>query len=141
MYNLYTVVLKDTESSVHIETDDLISIVVIGVIMLVLAIGIINAFIREMKKRKQLLKDFEKPIELSPITEVDAVVVKKKCFVKSCGTKMPESVREFYLTFSTFSGEYKRYSVSEELYLSVDEGVSGTIALVDDEFFDFYFEG
>ena len=140
MYNLYTVVMKDTESSAHMETYDLIAIVVISVIMLALVIGIINAFVREMKKRKQLLKEFEKDVELSPITEVDAVVAKKECFVKSYGTKMPESVREFYLTFSTFSGEHKRYSVSEELYLSVEEGVSGTIALVDNQFFDFYFE-
>lgn len=139
VYNLYTVVLNNTESSAHIETDDLVAIVVIGVIMLALVVGIICAFLREMKKRKQILKEFEKPIELSPITEVDAVVVKKECCVKTYGLKMPESVKEFYLTFSTFSGESKRFSVNEELYLSVDEGVSGTIALVDDELFDFYF--
>ncbi|MBQ9920134.1 MAG: hypothetical protein IJO49_04855 [Clostridia bacterium] len=132
--------MKDTESSAHMETDDLIAIVIISVIMMALVIGIINAFVREMKKRKQLLKEFEKDVELSPITEVDAVVTKKECFVKSYGTKMPESVREFYLTFSTFSGEHKRYHVSEELYLRVEEGISGTIALVDNQFFDFYFE-
>ncbi len=132
--------MKDNDSSVNIETDDLVAIVVIGIIMLALAIGIINAFVREMKKRKQLLKELENPVELSPIIEVDAVVTKKECFVKSYGIKIPETVKEFYITFSTFSGEYKRFSVSEELYLSVDEGVVGSIALVDNRFFDFYFE-
>lgn len=132
--------MKDSDSSVNIETDDLVAIVVIGIIMLALAIGIINAFIREMKKRKQLLKELENPVELSPIIEVDAVVTKKECFVKSYGIKIPETVKEFYITFSTFSGEEKRYSVNEELYLSVEEGVVGSIALVDNRFFDFYFE-
>lgn len=132
--------MKDSDSSMNIETDDLVAIVVIGIIMLALAIGIINAFIREMKKRKQLLKELENPVELSPIIEVDAVVTKKECFVKSYGIKIPETVKEFYITFSTFSGEEKRYSVNEELYLSVEEGVVGSIALVDNRFFDFYFE-
>ena len=132
--------MKDSDSSVNIETDDLVAIVVIGIIMFALAIGIINAFIREMKKRKQLLKELENPVELSPIIEVDAVVTKKECFVKSYGIKIPETVKEFYITFSTFSGEEKRYSVNEELYLSVEEGVVGSIALVDNRFFDFYFE-
>lgn len=55
-----------------------------------------------------------------------SVVVNKESFVKTYGTKMPESVKEFYLIFSTFSGEYKRYSVSEELYFLADEVVLGT---------------
>ena len=53
---------------------------------------------------------------------------------------MPETRKEFYITFSTFTGETKCYSVSEELYLSVDEGTAGTIAIMNDQFFDFYFE-
>jgi hypothetical protein len=82
----------------------------------------------------------EEDVEMAPITEIDARVLKKECYVRSYGVKMPETRNEFYITFSTFTGEIKRYSVSEELYLSVEENTVGTIAIVNDMFFDFYFE-
>lgn len=87
-----------------------------------------------------MLEELEKPLEEAPITEINASVIKKECFVKTYGTKIPETIKEFYITFSTFTGETKRYSVSEELYVSVDEGIVGTIAIMNDKFFDFYFE-
>lgn len=87
-----------------------------------------------------MLEELEKPLEEAPITEINASVIKKECFVKTYGTKIPETIKEFYITFSTFTGETKRYSVSEELYVSVDKGIVGTIAIMNDKFFDFYFE-
>ena len=110
------------------------------VVILGFAFCLVKVIINSVKTRKKALKELEEEVEPAPITEIEATVVKKECRVKTYGTKMPESRKEFIITFSTFTGEIKRYLVSEELYLAVDEGTAGTIALVNDLFFDFYFK-
>ena len=110
------------------------------IVILGFAFCLVKVIIYSIKARKKALKELEEAVEPAPITEVEATVLKKECRVKTYGTKMPESRKEFIITFSTFAGEIKRYLVSEELYLAVDEGTAGTIALVNDLFFDFYFK-
>ncbi len=110
------------------------------VVILGFAFCLVKVIINSVKSHKKALKELEEPVEMAPITEIEASVLKKECGVRTYGVKMPESRKEFYITFSTFTGEIKRYSVSEELYLAVDEGTVGTVALVNDQFFDFYFE-
>ena len=140
MINLFTQITENGKTVTYYETSDYITFAVFGLIFLVLAVFIIKIIKSSIKSRKEMLEELEKPLEDAPITEINARVLKKECFVKTYGTKMPETKKEFYITFSTFTGETKCYSVSEELYLSVDEGTVGTIAIMNDNFFDFYFE-
>lgn len=111
-----------------------------SVVILGFAFCLVKVIINSVKSHKKALKELEEPAEMAPITEIEASVLKKECGVKTYGTKMPETRKEFYITFLTFTGETKRYAVSEELYLAVEEGTVGTVALVNDRFFDFYFE-
>jgi hypothetical protein len=110
------------------------------IVILGFAFCLVKVIINSVKTHKKALKELEEAVEPAPITEIEATVVKKECSVRTYGVKMPVSCKEFYITFSTFTGEIKRYGVSEELYLAVDEGTAGTIALVNDLFFDFYFK-
>lgn len=140
MNYLFTQITENGKTVTYYEISDYITFAVFGLIFSLLAIFFIKVIKSCIKSRKEMLEELEKPLEEAPITEIDACVLKKECFVKTYGTKNPETRNEFYITFSTFTGEIKRYSVSEELYLAVDEGIAGTIAIMSDQFFDFYFE-
>lgn len=139
MHYLYTVITENGNSSYVFDSSDILPFVIFGLIVLAIVLFIIMCIVNIIKSRKKAMKQLENLEEEIPLVEIDARVLKKECFVKTYGVKMPETRKEFYITFLAFDGKTKRYSVSEELYLSVDEGFSGTIALLNDNFFDFYF--
>ena len=140
MNYLYTVVINEDAGGMHYDISDYVFIILFSLFVLGFIFFMLKWIRNTVKERKKLLKEMEQDVEMAPITEIEARVLKKECFVRSYGIKMPETRKEFYITFSTFAGEIRRYSVSEELYLSVEENTVGTIAIVNDMFFDFYFE-
>ena len=140
MNYLYTYVFKNEEKASFLDIEVLIPFILIALFIGLFVGTIVKIVIKSRKDRKTAMEELLKPVEELPITEIDARVVKKECFVKTYGTRMPESRKEFQITFSTFTGEIKRFSVDEEFYLQVEENTVGTIALINDKFFDFYFE-
>lgn len=137
---LYTVVINEDAGGTHYDVSAYIFMIFILLVVIGLVFFIVKCIRDSLKERKKAMRELEEPLEEPPLTEIDATVLKKECSVRTYGVKMPVSCKEFYITFSTFTGEIKRYGVSEELYLAVDEGTAGTIALVNDLFFDFYFK-
>ena len=140
MNYLYTEITENGKTVTEYELSDYFSLILIGIFAVLFLIIIIKLVLHSLKTRKKELEELEKCEDI-PLVEIDARVLKKECFVKSYGTKMPESRKEFFITFLTFNGETRHYSVSEEIYLSIEEGVSGTIGLLNDNFFDFYYKG
>lgn len=137
---LNTFVLKDDIGSNHYDLKDYLVMAFIGLVVFGLIFCLVRAIKISLKERKKALEELLNDSEMAPLTEIDATVLKKECGVKTYGTKMPETRKEFYITFLTFTGETKRYAVSEELYLAVEEGTAGSIGIVEDKFFDFYFK-
>ena len=137
---LYTIALKNGVYVKGFDIEQFISFVFIVLLIGLFVTGVVKTIIKSRKDKKAAIEELSKPMEELPITEIDARVLKKECFVRTYGVKMPESKKEFYITFLTFSGEIKRFSVEEDFYLSVEENIAGTIALIDGKFLDFYFE-
>ena len=74
--------------------------IIIGV-MVALVIIIIKSHIDARKSNKQLYEELDKPYEPT-ITEYDVRVLRKYCYVETYGTKLPQSVGEYYVEFLTF---------------------------------------
>ncbi len=139
MNTLYTLITEDGNMTTYYELSDYLFFAFWALLICGFLLSIILCVIFTVRARKKSMKELENYYDEALLVEINASVFKKECFVKSYGVKMPETRKEFYITFLTFQGETKRCSVSEELYLSVDEGTTGTIAFLNDNFFDFYF--
>jgi len=136
---LYIQITENGNTITYFETSDYLFFAFLGIIIFISLLILFKFILGAVKSRREAMKELEN-FEEAPLVEINASVLKKECFVKSYGVKMPETRKEFYITFLTFDGETKRYSVSEEIYLSIEEGVSGTIGLINNNFFDFYFK-
>lgn len=139
MNALYIQITENGNTITYFETSDYLFFAFLGIIIFISLLILFKFILGAVKSRREAMKELEN-FEEAPLVEINASVLKKECFVKSYGVKMPETRKEFYITFLTFDGETKRYSVSEEIYLSIEEGVSGTIGLINNNFFDFYFK-
>lgn len=105
-------------------------------------LGIYYFFIRSYRnalaKQKKGFEELDRQSAFPPpLDEMRATLVKKKCGTKMVGTKYPECQREFVLVFED---EYEReipLSVDEEIYLAIEEGDSGILALSDGKLYSF----
>ena len=118
-------------------SDSSIVIIMLCIIFVLIAFGIVKVLTDLHKRNKEIFKEWEK-IDNSPeLKEITARVVSKNCHVKTYGIKLPESKKEFFITFEKSDGTLVKYDVSEKLYLSVEENQTGTMAIVNDKLYDF----
>ena len=120
---------------------DPVAIVLLALTLCWLAFGICwmikshhETKIKQEKKLAELDRVADLPLELD---EYRATLVKKSCGTKMIGTKHPECRREFLLVFEDDFEREIPLSVEEEVYLAIDEGDCGTLALSDGEFYSF----
>lgn len=94
-----------------------------------------NALAAQKKGMAELERAAALPI---PLDECRATLVKKRCFTKTVGSKSSLSCqREFLLVFEDEFEREISLSVEEEIYLALEEGERGTLALSDGAFYSF----
>lgn len=98
---------------------------------------IVWLFKRYKKEIIQEQEDLEKAPEDYPLVTVNAVVKEMRCGTSMVGMKSPKSTKFFMIMFLTENNENLTYQVSEELYLSLSEGMNGSLATINGNFFDF----
>ncbi len=137
MKRLRLIKIVGENSTTTIDTASLISIIAVALILLILLIWIIRLFINEHKRKKELLDELEQPYFEPQLFEYKVTVAAKYCEVKSVGINFPETKKEFYVIFSAADGREYKYKLSEEEYLQIQENASGTLAVVNDNFYGF----
>ena len=69
--------------------------------------------------------------------EVNVVISGKRCGTRIVGVKSNVALKGFFITFTADDGRVFEFKVEEELYLSLEEGQKGSIAIVNDNFYGF----
>lgn len=88
------------------------------------------------KERKKQLNELL--AEEESITEnVKASIISKECYIEYKGIKYPKHTVVYKIIFSTEKKENIKYTVSETLYNSLNEGDNGTLVTINGNFFDF----
>ena len=98
---------------------------------------VITPIISVRKYKKRLSELDNEPVEEPPLVEINARVFSRRCGTKMYGSKSPRTYKEFYVTFLTDDGEKLEYKVEEDFYLSIYEDQTGTLAIVNGNFYDF----
>ena len=115
--------------------------IIIALIVIVcgggMAFVVIKSFIDAHKQRIEYEKESEQPYFEPQLFEYKATVVEKYCQVENFGIKMPEHRNAFYITFQTYDGRILKYGVLEDDYLQIEENQSGTLAVVNNQFYGF----
>ena len=112
--------------------------ILLGFLLLAFFAFVIMPIIAVRKYKKRLNELESEPVEDPPLTEINARVMSMCCGTKMYGTKSPHTCKEFYVTFLTDGGETLEYKVEEEFYLSIYEDQTGTLAIVNGNFYGFY---
>lgn len=89
-----------------------------------------------------IIKRFMKPKQQEEIPEpqyayLEAKVVDRRIFVGWKDIYLKRSYSEYYLTFETIESERLELLVPQEIFEKFSNGSAGTLALVNDTFFDF----
>ena len=111
--------------------------ILLGFLLLAFFAFVIMPIIAVRKYKKRLNELESEPVEEPPLTEINARVISMRCGTKMYGTKSPELHKEFFVTFLTDDGETFEYKVEEEIYLSIYEDQTGTLATVNGKFYGF----
>lgn len=114
-------------------------------ILLTLSLGGLSYyFFLRRKKREEEAQDEIVPevfdeitCEEPPLTEIRATVLRMQCEVNTYGTKNPQCVEEYFVTFLDEYEKEITFPVDQETYFSLFEGQKGTIAVVNERFYGF----
>lgn len=68
-------------------------------------------------------------------------MISKRCGTKVYGSKSPQYCGKFCITFLTAGGDEIEYPAEEEVYLSIHENETGTLATANGHFYGFCVEG
>lgn len=117
--------------------DDIGIYVLFGIVFAILVVFIWMP-IQSHRKAKKALEKMDTSSEEPELFEQSAVVLKKHCYAKASRRDSPLHDKHFFVTFQTEDGKTVEYPVWEELYLSVYEGQTGTIATANGNFYGFY---
>ena len=116
---------------------------VVAALVVIVAVGglvtvVIKTFVDAHKQKQEKELELEQPYFEPQIFEYKATVIEKYCQVEGYGSvKMPQTRNSFYLAFKTYDGRILKYNVLEQDYLQIEEGQSGTLAIVNDNFYGF----
>ena len=69
--------------------------------------------------------------------EIKATVKAKNCCVETVGTRIPRTVRSFFVFFETEKGEQLKVNVPEEMYDGFENGQTGILTLVNGSVYSF----
>ena len=116
--------------------DDIGTCVLFGIVFAILVVFIWMP-IQSHREAKKALEKMDTPSEEPELFEQSAVVLKKHCYAKASRGSSPLHDKHFFVTFQTEDGKTVEYPVWEELYLSVYEGQTGTIATANGNFYGF----
>ena len=110
----------------------------IVVVLLVILYLFIKACIESHKEHKKLIQELEEPYVEPQIFDYKATVIEKRCGVENHGSvKMPQTHSAYYITFKTYDGRVLKFNVLEEDYFKIEENQTGTLAIVNDNFYGF----
>ena len=111
------------------------------VLLSAVAIALFAMPIRAMIQTKREIRDYDKnheSIEPYALTEMGATVYSKRTYGEyRGGSKSPEYVTVYEITFLTENGNTETHGVTKELYDSLTEGNAGNLVTQNGEFFDF----
>ena len=69
--------------------------------------------------------------------EIKATVKAKNCCVETAGTRLPKTVRSFYVFFETEERKQLKVDVPEEMYGGFENGQTGILTLVNGSVYSF----
>lgn len=94
---------------------------------------------RETKrKQEQTLRELDRAADFPPpLDERRATLVRKSCGTEVIGTRYVECRSEFLLVFEDDFEREIPLSVEEEVYLAIEEGDTGILALSDGKLYSF----
>jgi hypothetical protein len=119
---------------------EIIRLVIIGVGILGVFALFIFAGISSDKNKGIEQKDLEEHLEQEPeYTETRARLVAMHCSsdVIRIYHKVPKTVKTFCITFKLEDGGSAEFEVEEEIYLLLEEGMTGTLVTVEGNFYGF----
>ena len=125
---------------IHLDTN-IETYLLFSFILLIIAgsiAGVIYGSFSQKKRKEELFAEWEAEGEEGPeLEETEVRILEKHCMAKLYGTKMPQSRKEFSLTFQTQDGKKLTYAVEEDVYLALEENQHGTLATVNGNFYGF----
>lgn len=97
---------------------------------------IVHSVIKAKSVQKEQLPQLDEPLDFS-LEEKNVLVLKKYCYTKTYGYRTPEMKKHFFIIFQTDDGQKFEYEVEEDIYLTINEGQTGTIGIVNGNFYGF----
>lgn len=110
-------------------------VLLISVTVIVIG-GLISIIISNKRNEKKLLDQMD-GADLPQIEEIHVTVSDMTCDTASYGYKTPKMEKLFRVEFMTEYDKLIELSVDEQTYLSLSVGVSGTVAIVNGNFYGF----
>lgn len=110
-------------------------VLLISVTVIVIG-GLISIIISNKRNEKKLLDQMD-GADLPQIEEIRVTVSDMTCDTASYGYKIPKMEKLFRVEFMTEYDKLIELSVDEQTYLSLSVGTSGTVAIVNGNFYGF----
>ncbi len=112
--------------------DDLIAVwIVFGLTVVFGVWGILSPLIKRHRTNRRILQEWKKPFKQTPLTERHVYVVEKYMVSEVAGHKNPKHRNVFYVTVRLDNGNTDTYQVDKEIYRTIKEHTSGTLAFLD----------
>ena len=111
--------------------------VLIGVILGALFIGVIIYHIVDQRKRNRKMQESWDKLAEPQITEYHVTVADMICDAESYGYAQPTLEKSFHVAFLTDNGEKLELEVNESIYISLNVGDSGMLAILNEKFYGF----
>lgn len=107
-----------------------------GALIVLGSVGFARIIIKSIKEHRRQLKELVSDYETGTIG-IKARVIGKRTEISYKGIKIPEHNIVYIVSFLTYNGESKEYSVTKDIYNSISEDDTGTLVTINDNFFDF----
>lgn len=116
--------------------------IIAAIMLAAVLLAVAFCFLLMLKNRKSEIAESEvtEDAELlaePEITEIRATVSEIKCEVKVWGTKTPQVIKEFCVSFVDDTGKTYDFKVPEEMYEGFEEGQVGILTLSNGNIYGF----
>ena len=115
------------------------------VIFILIFVWWVKIFINEKKAQRQMMD--EEPLDdtcgdtqddTPALEEISCKIVELRCGTDVFGTKLPRVTKQFGVKVLTDDGQELEFLVDEDIYAALEEGVHGTVAIVNERFYGFW---